>query len=758
MLLRDGKEDFPLWLWIQEFPFLRHNSPVPLLFLVTIFLGSGLLFVVQPLVAKMILPLFGSAPAVWLTAMLFFQASLLLGYLYAHSLTRWLPLRWQGLVHSALILGALFLLPPTIPEGYAPPAVRYPNLALLVLLGAVVGVPFVILSANAPLLQSWFARARHPLSKDPYFLYVGSNFGSLVALLSYPLFWERWFHLVEQARLWAFAFAGVWLLVVGCGVIAVRRGDGESEGFVNPVREEVAPLPWGLRFLWLACAFVPSSFLLGVTHYLTSNVTPVPLLWVLPLSLYLVTFMIAFARKRVLSSVLVGRVFPLVATGLALLLILESSEPAVALALFHLGVFVLLALLGHLRLAETRPSPTHLTEYYLWIALGGVLGGLFNGLLAPMVFRGLVEYPLALVLGCALVPWRLGEHRHWATWVYPLALAVLTLGVHYGAYYSGLRPGWLQMGLTLGVPLFLAFLASPYPLRFAVSLGAVLFVSGFMSSPAGGRVLVAERSFFGVHRIVERRNGHYYALLHGVILHGLQSTDPTRREVPLAYYYPTSPLGRALTALNEKGGPYKLGIVGLGTGASAVYGRAGDEYVFFEIDPVVVELARDSGYFSYLANSRAEIRYVLGDARLTLAKEPDSYYDVLVLDAFSSDSIPAHLLTLEAVEIYLRKLKEGGILLFHISNKYLDLRPVMASVAQELNLPCSLYDDTFLDEEEKRLGKLPSKWVLMGKGKEGHFEVVSQFSGWEPLKPSQSYRVWTDDFYDIVSVFRWSRD
>jgi SAM-dependent methyltransferase len=694
---------------------------------------------------------------VWLTAVMFFQASLLLGYLYAHGLVRWIPVRWQWGVHGALMLGALFFLPIALPEGYSPPAVRYPGLAVVGLLALVVGLPFVILSANAPLLQSWFARSRHPLSHDPYFLYVASNFGSLLALLSYPLLWEPRLRVMEQARLWAWAFAGVWLLATACGLVARKRG-GDLSGS-SPLREEEEGSPsWRMRLLWLGCAFVPSSFLLGVTNYLTSNVTPVPLLWVIPLSVYLWTFMIAFARKRVLSSALVGRVVPLMATGLALLLILESSEPAVLLALFHLVVFGTVALLGHLRLAETRPSPSHLTEYYLWIALGGVLGGVFNGLLAPVIFRGLVEYPLALVLGCVLVPWRKGELQRWGTWLYPVAVFLVTVGVHYGAYYARMPSGWFQAGLTLGVPLLLAFLMSPFPLRFALSLGAVLLVAGFMSSSAGGKVLLTQRSFFGVHRVAERGNGRYLALIHGVILHGIQSTDPARKNVPLAYYYPTSPLGRALRALNQGGGPYKVGIVGLGTGASACYGRAGDEYVFFEIDPVVVELARDSGYFSYLANSRARIRYVLGDARITLAKEPDAYYDVLVLDAFSSDSIPAHLLTLEAVKIYLRKLKEDGILLFHISNKYLNLRPVMANVAGELGLPCFLYDDTLVDDEEERLGKFASTWVLMGKTLEGPMKVVARSPRWEPLKPQPGYRVWTDDFYDIVSVFRGIRD
>lgn len=728
-----------------------------LLFALTIFAGSGLLFVVQPLVAKMVLPLFGGAPGVWITAMLFFQASLLLGYVYAHMLARRVPFLWQGVVHGALMLVALLFLPVAIPDGYSPPAVRYPNLALLWLLVMIIGVPFVVLSANAPLLQSWFSRTYDPLSKDPYFLYVASNFGSLVALLSYPFLLEPTFQVQAQAQGWAVGFGAVLILLAGCGAYALRMRSWED----NPSFKDsllFSSLSWRLRLLWLLCAFVPSSFLLGVTHYLTSNVTPVPLLWVIPLCLYLMTFMVAFSRKQVLTSSHAGRMLLVLAGPFAVSLALESSDPAVPLAIFHLVVFVIVALVGHLRLAETRPDPAHLTEYYLWIALGGVLGGVFNGLLAPVLFRGLVEYPLALILGCAIVPLRESGWRRVSTWAYPFFLGLLTAVLHYLAYQVGMRPGWGLTGLTLGIPVLLAFLGSSHSLRFALSLGAILLVSGFMSSSPGGRVLLTERSFFGIHRIVERENGHYRAMIHGVILHGLQSIDPTRRTVPLAYYYPTSPLGKALGVMNQISIPYKVGIVGLGTGACSAYGRKGDEYVFFEIDPVVLELARDSGHFTYLSDSKAKVRYVLGDARLTLANEPDFSYDVLILDAFSSDSIPAHLLTLEAMQIYMRKLKKDGILLFHISNKYLDLRYVVVNTASVYDLACYFFDDTSLEDREKALGKLPSKWILIGRKESAHIARIVRDPAWTLLKPIFTRGIWTDNFYDIVGVFRWSGD
>ena len=725
---------------------------MPALFSVTLFTGSALLFLVQPMVAKMILPGYGGSPAVWITSMLFFQAVLLAGYAYAHASTRVMGVRTQAAVHVLLVLAALILLPIVVPHGFSPSGGAHPSLAILGLLALMIGLPFFILSAGAPLLQMWFASTDHPDAHDPYFLYRSSNLGSILALLAYPVLVEPTLRLADQSRVWAYAY-GALIALMAASAVAMWR----SRARPRPAPPAAADVPGAeptnaLRLRWVALAFVPSSLLLGVTTYLTTNLAPMPLLWVIPLTIYLATFIAAFARKPAFSSARLGRILPLVAAPLAVALVLESHDPVLLLGALHLFLFVVAALMCHTEIAESRPDARHLTELYLWIAVGGVLGGVFNALVAPVAFDTLAEYPLAIVLVCLLRP-RAGDSsgRRWLDFAYPAAVGLIAAGAVLYSRSAGIPPGWMRILLTVGIPAVLCFLAADRPIRFGLSLGALFLASSLMQTGVEGGIILAERSFFGVHRVLESEGGRFRTLTHGVTVHGKQDTDLPG--VPLAYYHPTGPIGQVFGDFLGGKTESEVALVGLGVGSLAAYGESGRRFTFYEIDPVVVRIAADPRYFTFLADSRADVRIVLGDARLTLAREQAQRFNLIVLDAFSSDAIPVHLLTREAVELYLTKLKDDGLLAFHISNRYLDLKPVLGDIAAGLGLSCVFKEDAVLLEEEIEGGKLPSKWLLMARKPESLGGFLKK-GLWEAVTARHQPRVWTDDFSNVLGAFR----
>ena len=683
--------------------------------------------------------------------MLFFQTLLLGGYAYAHFSNKLLGPRKQRWVHLGILAVAALTLPfsnhSPFFEQIRRLAPQSPDPALLVLgaLAGIVGLSFFATSSNSPVIQRWFATTTDPAAGNPYFLYAASNFGSMAGLVAYPFFFEPRFGLAEQSQLWKWGF----YIMVGCLFVAAL--------FVKPheaVAEDapkVDPVTNKQRVNWVALSAIPSSLLLGCTTYLTSNVAPVPLLWVAPLALYLITFMLAFATKPLLDSEKLTRVLPLLATPLIFPMVIEATEPLLALALLHLGTMFVGCWLCHARLAESKPSVTHITEFYLWLSVGGVVGGIFNSLVAPIVFKTYLEYPIAIVL-VLLVRKDFGKRMLKAPEKYARLLAppVLLVAVWGITAMLKMPPGTLRNGLVIGIPLVLSFFSVDFSFSFAGGIAGVLLLCNLLQVGAQGQILATYRSFFGVHRVMREKD--FTTLVHGTTTHGRQSLDPLKRKLPLTYYHPSGPIGEVFTSERLMASTKNIGLVGLGVGSLAAYGQAGQTMTYYEIDPEVLKIARDSGDFTFLKDSAATMKYVMGDARLTLAQAPDHSYDLLVLDAFSSDAIPTHLLTLEAVKMYQSKIKQGGLIAFHVSNRYLELTPVLAATAQRAGLIAWDMLDGTTDSEAKE-GKTQSNWVLLAN-EETPVSKLNKPEYWDVVIVPPGKRIWTDDYSNVLGALK----
>lgn len=739
------------------------------LFAITLFWSAALLFWVEPMVGKLVLPQLGGAPSVWNTCMVFFQAMLLAGYAAAHWMAGNLSPRAQLGTHLALLLTALATLPIKLNESTAAPWQDWPTAWLLVRLLVGVGPAFFVLALTTPLLQRWFAASGDARARDPYFLYAASNIGSFAALLGYPLFIELNWPLREQTRLWMMAFIAMPLLVLACGR-AIANGQLKMANLQFPhdaVARPATAASEGQRSIrrlhWAACAAVPSSLLLGVTTYITTDVASMPLLWVVPLALYLLTFVFVFARRQLFPAKLLSRALPIGALALAYQMCAGLSEPAWLVMGIHLGVFFVATMVCHARLAADRPEPERLTEFYLWMSIGGVLGGLFNTLLAPLLFNSVVEYPLALVAACwlrregerTLQP---GASNPASDLVWPLCLAVLTAALAALLPPTKLLPSQVQSVVIFGLPLLLCFLLVDEPRRFALGLGAV-FLGGAFFTGGFGKTLHVERNFFGVTRVTLSPNGDARQIVHGRTIHGRQFLDPARAPEPLTFYHREGPLGDVFKVFAARAGGFKpparsVGVIGLGAGSMAAYAKAGERWTFYDIDPSVLRIAQDTNFFTYLARSAAaETKLVEGDARLRLRDAAGGSYDLLVLDAFSSDAIPVHLITREALELYVRILAPGGLLAFHISNRYLDLEPVLANLAAELRLVALGCDDMSLTDAEFATGREQSHWVVMARGAED-LAGFQRRARWSPLEGRAGVGVWTDDFSSPLRVWQ----
>jgi hypothetical protein len=744
---------------------IRHQTLVialPVLFAVAVFVNAALLFAVEPMIAKMILPKLGGTPAVWNTCVVFFQAVLLAGYAAAHGLTRWLRLRQQALLAVALLLLGFAVLPMRIGDSFlrSVPHEANPIPWLLGLLLVMAGLPFFALSALGPLLQKWFSATAHPTAADPYFLYGASNLGSMLALLSYPTLVEPALGLADQAWWWMVADGLLVALILACG-IGLRWSGGERwmvNDLQNCATAARQPLALRRRVRWLALAFVPASLLLGVTTYLSTDIATIPLLWVIPLALYLLTFILVFARRQLVPVRLVGRTLPLGILLLTICILSADMQPPIWLLIpLHLLTFFGAGLFCHGELARDRPEPAHLTEFYLWLAAGGVLGGLFNALVAPLVFNRVVEYPLALVLLCLL---RRGSakasHRwgRWLDWSLPLALGGLTAALVVGLPSQGLEPAQLRVGLIFGVPAALCYTFVDRPRRFALGVTALL-LAGSLYAGAHGRSLHTERSFFGVLRVTVDLTGEFRQLVHGNTVHGRQRIDESGPPVPRSYYHRDGPIGRlfaVLPRMNPRFAEARIGVVGLGVGSLAAYAEPGQQWTFYEIDSAVKRLASDPTYFTFLTKCRAaKLDVVLGDARLRLEEAVDHSLDLLILDAFSSDAVPVHLLTREAMRLYGDKLASNGLLAFHVSNRYLDLKPVLGNLAADTGWKARVRED--LSGLDKENGKDPSVWVVMA-GSEGDLKLLAKYL-WEPLPGQEGVAVWRDDFSNLLGIFKW---
>jgi len=738
------------------------------IFALTVFVSSCLLFVVQPMMAKLVLPLLGGAPAVWNTCMVFFQVCLLLGYAYAHLTTRWLSVRMQAILHVLLLAAALVVLPLRIPGGWSPPASANPVGWLLLLLLVAVGLPFAIVSTTAPLLQRWFAHAESSRSQDakksePYFLYAASNLGSMVALLSYPLLVEPSLHLNFQSRYWSIGYGVLIGLIASCALSA--SGGPRSGSSVPSSSHTLDRVRWTRRIRWIVLSMIPASYLLGVTTYITTDIAAVPLLWVLPLALYLLSFILVFSRRPMLRHHLMIALQPIAAILVVLWIVTEQTQPLWPILCVHLLAFFISAMVCHGELVRLRPPAEHLTDFYLMISIGGALGGMFNALAAPLIFRTPLEYPIVIVAACLLCPLR---GTRLARTVRSLALDVIAPLVIGLSTFVLLRAVHKQTTeptaavLVLSLPLLVCMVFRRRPVRFGLSLGAALLASTLMLDPAA-KILLTRRSFFGVHRLVQDRAGPVNELYHGTTLHGRQFLDPKslqpwRPDEPLTYYHRSGPAGSIMRLAGARWDrPLTVGAVGLGTGSMAAYATPQSQWTFYEIDPIVLWLARDSGAFTYLSAARSrgvDEDFVLGDARLTIQNAPNHSFDLLILDAFSSDSIPVHLLTTEAFEIYLRKLRPGGWIALHISNQYLDLRPVVANIAQHFGLICVAGIDTDVQHQRAYPGKEGSVWLLLVP-ELSDAVPLAQDGRWTRLDPEPHIGLWSDDFSNVVSLLKW---
>jgi len=736
---------------------------VPFFFALSMFASAALLFLVEPMLARMLLPLLGGTPAVWNTCLVFFQIALLAGYLYAYAAMRWMGRRTQIAVHIAVLVAALLVLPLYISPGQTPAALENPVQWILITLVATVGLPFFALSASTPILQKWFAQTSHKSAADPYFLYAASNAGSLVGLLGYPLLIEPLLPLSLQSRIWSLGYAGLIALVTLCAALAWRMNPAEAATAQQSTRQDTGDdeRGWpalGNRARWVALAFVPSSLMLGVTTALTTDVPAIPFFWVLPLALYLLSFVLVFAKKPPVSHEMLVRRLPFLILIAVIPTVTKARLPIALLLVLYLLVFFAVAMVCHGELARSRPGIGRLTEFYLWIALGGVLGGIFNSLIAPVVFSSVVEFPLALIFAAFLraapgakkndVKRNSVRTRIW-DWLLPALLGLSMAAVIAGVRHRGLKPGLLVNSLVFGYSILWCQSFGKRPFRFALGLTALLLASSTYTGPFG-RILHTERSFFGVSRVTNENADRFRYLFHGGTIHGIQSLDEAHSREPLSYYTKTGPIGQVFEELPAG----NVAIVGLGAGAMACYMRSGQALTYYEIDQSVKRIATDPRYFTFLGQCAPGARIVLGDARLSLHAAQDGSYMLIVLDAFSSDTIPVHLLTREALQLYVKKLAPGGVLAFHISNLYLDLAPTLGNQARDAGLVSRVRDDTAVSPAEMDGGKFPSKWLVMARS-ESSLGGLARDPRWKPVPMQRGARVWTDDYSNLLRIIKW---
>jgi hypothetical protein len=739
-----------------------------IVFTASMFMSATLLFLVEPMLGKMMLPMLGGTPAVWNTCIVFFQAALLAGYLYAHGAMKWLGRRAQIALHLALVLFPLLpvgLLPLHLPYSWQPPAQSSPVPWVLAMCLVAVGFPFVALSSSTPILQRWFADSGHKQAADPYFLYAASNVGSLIGLLAYPLMLEPQLPLARQRHLWSYAYMLFVAMTITCALLVWGRRPAGANSPQDASVEISAKGAWRERLRWIALAFVPSSLMMGVTTALTTDMPAIPFFWVLPLALYLVSFVLVFAQRPPISHNWLIRRLPFLVLGALIPIVSQTIFPFAVYLALYLPLLLAVAMVCHGELARSRPRVNRLTEFYLWISVGGVAGGIFNSLVAPVVFHSVAEFPLVLIFAALLRP-RIDVQplteagALWARrkdWLLPLALGLCMVAVFLVVDHLGIKPGRSLNILIFGYSMLWCLSFGKRPLRFAVGVTAVVVASSFYTGTFG-HILHAERSFFGVSLVTNDSGGQFRLLFHGGTKHGIQSLDPARSREPLSYYTKSGPAGQIFRAEQAKMPHGNWAIVGLGAGTMSCYMLPGQTLTYYEIDPVVVQIATNRHYFTFLKECAPQATIILGDARLKLRDAPDAHYGLIVLDAFSGDMIPMHLMTREAVALYLRKLVPGGILAFHISNNFLELAPTLSDLALDAHLICLIEDDTDIAQSQFDDGKLPSKWVLMARSQAdvaGLAAVAGSGWRWVPVGARSGAKVWTDDFSNLLSIIKW---
>jgi hypothetical protein len=738
------------------------------LFAFAIFLSATLLFMVQPLAAKILLPVLGGSPAVWSTCLVFFQAVLLIGYLYAHGLSTRVPIGWQRPVHLGVLIVAGITL--AMPMEIGEPGDAAPRWWLLRALASSVGLPFFALSATAPLLQQWFSRTSDPNARDPYFLYAASNGGSLIGLLGYLLV-EPLATRSVQVTGWAVGFWGVAALIAACAYVggAGRVGGVGRVGRVGRVGKDaregrvgvVGHVGMRTRVLWVVLALVPSALLLGVTQHLATDVVSAPLLWVVPLALYLMTFIAAFSIRDHGSARWWGAIAPWVVLLVLVLSLAEVRYPILPITFAHLIAFTVLAMLCHTRLAETRPDPTHLTGYFVCVSLGGVLGGGAVALLAPMVFSSILEYPLAIAAAILLRPQSMQADRAVKfpsrRWMWRAAAVMLFVAGYWAVSQfntsadAGMTPRLTRALLV--IPAVLLLVTWRTSVLFAGAVAGLIVGAGVIRT--GGDVLYRERTFFGVNQVTSIQNGDWHVLTHGTTTHGVQAFRGKIRSLPTAYYHPSGPLGDIVFSLSPDGRFRDVGAIGLGAGALAGYAGNGVRMDFFEIDEAVIRIAENPEYFTYLTEARTRpgttIRTQAIDGRLGLRAAPESSYDLIVVDAFSSDAIPTHLITREAVALFVSRLKPRGMIAFHVSSRFFNLPPVLATIADDQRLVGYTRNDKDVPPERAAEAMRPSVWVVLARDARDVGQIASSAPRWTRLS-NTGVRLWTDDYTNVLGV------
>lgn len=731
-----------------------------IVFTMTALVGASLLFAVEPMVAKMLLPTYGGSPMVWNTAVLFFQAALLAGYAYAHWSQRKLGVRWQPIVQIALVALPLLALPIALPAWAEAPESAPTGLWLLAVLAVMVGTPFVVVATTGPLVQRWYSWSGLPRSDDPYFLYAASNVGSLAALLAYPFLIEPAADLTTQSRWWSMGYGAFAALMIASALFVrfaatrVSRPSPEAEP-ESPEKPGESTgeenITWRRRLRWTGLAFIPSSLMLGVTTHISTDVAPVPLIWIVPLALYLITFIVAFGAtpqpwlaKTVLLAAVCGPVLPWI-------LLFTSMEDALSALPFDLALVLVAGLACHGLLAADRPTSRGLTEFFLIVSAGGVLGGVFNGLLAPVVFNWVAELPLVIV-GLAALPFLAGRSTEarlrFSFFGYRTLSRLFLITTPTVASFAAFAMGsaWIALAGAVAIVVW-GFFAVKQPRMLALS--AVLTIGLFFVAQAASAP-IRERTFFGSYKVAVKEGRRIFS--HGTTIHGYQLLDDeAARATPVSYYSRRGPMGDIFGAYGDQPIADRVAVVGLGAGGLAAHGRVGQQMDFYEIDPAVIKVARDSRLFTYLRDCRCTATTIAGDGRLRLQEASDGGYGMIILDAFTSDAVPTHLLTREAIRLYVEKLRPGGVLVFNVTNRNLDLAPMLGATARVNGLAAVTAEDHRAETRES----LPSEWVVVARTEADLEPLRRRNERWQPIRADGP--VWTDTYSSLLGVLHLGR-
>jgi hypothetical protein len=717
-----------------------------------VFTSALLLFAVQPMFTRMVLPWLGGSPSVWSVAMVFFQTMLLAGYAYAHVLMRMLRPPLAVAVHLALLVAAGLTLPLSIADRWGDPPGNWAALWLIGLFAVSIGLPFFALAANTPLLQAWFVRTGHPAAKDPYFLYAASNVGSFLALLSYPFILEPTLALRQHIQLWSGGFWLLFVLIVACGFLLLRSPAGAAAA-----TRAAAPTPaptWLTLGRWGFLAAIPSGLLIAVTAYISTDIAAAPLLWVLPLSLYLLTFVLVFQSRPLLPHHWMLIAQPFAVAGIVALLPFRDTDYLLLDLGAHLLAFFVITMASHGELARQRPPPEHLTTFYLAVSAGGMVGGLFAGLIAPVVFSWVAEYPILLVLATFCRPiarpgWAWRDRVFWATAV-AIGLAALAPAIIFGWIPHGDFTTAVQVAIVVVAFASVLVMRRPFKAAFAIAI-ALAMVRLYPDDEARTQTV---RSFFGVHKIYDTPDETYRVLMNGTTVHGAQKLAGedgrpiAGRPEPLTYYHANSAMAQVIRAVRGRKGAMRVAVIGLGSGSLACYVEPGDAWRFFEIDPSIVAIARDQPRFDFVRACAPDVPIVLGDARLTLAREPDHRYDLIIVDAYSSDAIPIHLATREAMAIYQSKIAPDGVVALHLSNANLALDDVAVGIAAANGMKTWIYDDSAEEDDDDTY--IYSSDVAVAANKTADVGALATSKNWKLTEPEPSQRPWSDDYSNIV--------